>query len=66
MEQHDLIALTPLKASEARAGEPSADGETGNAYAWTAIVHPPQGFAESVTVLRTPSGWYGVSIVQVR
>ncbi|HEV2461363.1 MAG TPA: hypothetical protein VGS80_23670 [Ktedonobacterales bacterium] len=69
MEQHDPIALTPLAPSEPlepTAGDAPASDEQGvDAYAWTAIVHPPQGFAVRITVLRTPSGWYGFPVGQV-
>jgi hypothetical protein len=57
MEQHDPIALTPLDAPE--------DDKSVDAYAWTAIVHPPQGFAVRITILRTPTGWYGVPVGQI-
>jgi hypothetical protein len=69
MGQHDPIALTPLASSEsleATAGDAPAGNEQGvDAHAWTAIVHPPQGFAVRIAVLRTPSGWYAIPVGQV-
>lgn len=63
MEQHDPIELTPLAASEAPEA-PSGVGPVVDAYAWTAIVHPPQGFAVRVAIVCTPSGWYGIPVGQ--
>ena len=78
MEQHDPIALTSLAPSESlaslapseplapTAGDAPASDEQGvDAYAWTAIVHPAHGVAVRITVLRTPSGWYGFPVGQV-
>jgi hypothetical protein len=66
MEQHDPIALSPLASLEPLVATAS-DAPTGeepvvHAYAWTAIVHPSHGIAVRVTVLKTPSGWYGVPV----
>jgi hypothetical protein len=67
LEQHDPIELTPLASSEAsEASEaPAGGGPVVDAYAWTAIVHPPQGFAARVAIVCTPSGWYGFPVGQV-
>jgi hypothetical protein len=57
MEQHDPMELKPLESTH---GDDPVD-----AYAWTAIVYPPQGFAVRIAIVRMPSGWYGFPVGQV-